>query len=272
MHVRPSSWYSWPPLLLDYPIPQHPDRLNLQLDDVTGAQVAIHLQAAPAADRPRSEKIAGMDGLPTRHMRDHLGERPVNGAEPSLRPDFAIHPRDHSERVEVGDLIRGDKAGPDGRGEVLPLGWPQAAGHLLELDVPRAEVVHDRVASDVGRRLLFGDIPAGAPDDAGQLQLVVQLGRLQRPREIFLRSDNRPVIALVIDRRLVPFGRNGLAALLGRGGDVLLEGDEVAQRRRIRERGQETDLLRTIEDRFTLGALRGLAERDRVLERLTSPG
>ena len=80
------------------------------------------------------------------------------------------------------------------------------------------------------------------------------------------------MIALVIDRRLVPFGRNGLAAPLGRGGDVLLEGDEVAQRRRIRERGQETDLLRTIEDRFTLGALRGLAERDRVLERLTSPG
>src|SRR5439155_1020022 len=84
---------------------------------------------------------------------------------------------------------------------------------------------------------------AGAPDDAGHLQLVVQFGRLERPRQVLIGSDDRPVVALVIDRRLVPFGRNGLAALLGRGGDVLLEGDEVAQRRRVRERRQEADLL-----------------------------
>src|SRR2546422_10100122 len=91
-------------------------------------------------------------------------------------------------------------------------------------------------------------------------------------RSVLLRSDNCPVIALVIDRRLVPFRRNGLAALLGRGGDVLFEGDEVAERRRVRERSQVTDLLRTIDDRFALGAPRGIAERHRVLERLTCPG
>src|SRR5438552_2532223 len=112
MHVRPSSWYSWPPLLLDYPIPQHPDGLNLQLDDVTGAQVA------------------------------------------------------------------------------------------------------------------------------SPLQLVVQLPRLQRPREVLIRPYDCPVVAFVIAGRRVPSRRDGLAALLGRGGDVLLEGDEVTERRRVRERGQ----------------------------------
>src|SRR2546422_11050531 len=81
MHVRPSSWYSWLPLWLDDPIPQHPDGLNLQLDDVTGVQVAIHLQAAPTSYRSRPKKIPGIDGLPTRHMRDHLGKRPVNRSE-----------------------------------------------------------------------------------------------------------------------------------------------------------------------------------------------
>src|SRR5437867_7784758 len=136
-------------LLPDHSVSQHPDRLNLQLDDVAGAQVAIHLQAAPAADRSRAKKIAGIDGLPTRHMRDHLGKRPVNRPEPSSRPDFAVHPRDHDERAEVGDLIRGHKARADSRGEVLALGWPQTAGHFLELNVACAEVVHDRVAGDV---------------------------------------------------------------------------------------------------------------------------
>src|SRR2546428_2397950 len=151
MHVRPSSWYSWPPLLLDYPIPQHPDGLNLQLDDVTGVQVAIHLQTASAADRSRAKKIARIDGLPTRHMRDHLAKRPVNRAEPSSGPNFAVHPRDHDERVEIGDLIRGHKAGADRRGEVLPFGRTQEEGHLLELDVTRADIVHYRVDNYVGR-------------------------------------------------------------------------------------------------------------------------
>src|SRR5438876_1206071 len=130
------------PLLPDYPVPQHSDRLNLQLDDVTGAQVAIHLKAAPATDRPRSEKISGIDGLPARHVGDHLGERPVNRPEPSSRPDFAVHPREHHERIEVRNLVWGYEAGADGGGEVLPFGRSEAAGHLLELDVPRAEVIH----------------------------------------------------------------------------------------------------------------------------------
>src|SRR2546428_7521958 len=105
MHVRPSSWYSWLPLLLDYPIPQHPDGLNLQLDEVTGVQVAIHLQAASAADRSRAKKIARIDRLSTRHMRDHLGHRPVNRAEPTSRPNLSVLPLVHHTRVANGALL-----------------------------------------------------------------------------------------------------------------------------------------------------------------------
>ena len=80
----------------------------------------------------------------------------------------------------------------------------------------------------------------GTSDDAGELQLVVELLGVGRPRDLGAVADHRVGQALVVRRHLVPQVRQvGPAAEgLHRGLGVALEGQEVAQRARPQRREQ----------------------------------
>src|SRR5438094_723356 len=63
LSARSLPSHSWLRLLADHAVPQHADRLNLQLDQVPWVQVPVQLKSAPAADRPGAEQVAGIDGF-----------------------------------------------------------------------------------------------------------------------------------------------------------------------------------------------------------------
>ena len=196
----------------------------------------------------------------------------MNRPETAFGPDLAVDAGDHFQCVHVRNFVRRDQAWPDRRREILPLGRPQPAGHFLELHVPRAEVIHDRVAGDVRGAVALRDIHPFSTDDAGQLQFVIELGGLQRPGQILIGSDDGAVVALVVDRRLVPLGRNRLAPLLGGRGDMLLKRDEITQRRRIRQWGDHSHVVVPVPHGFSLGPSQSVAGVDRILKSLASRG
>jgi hypothetical protein len=84
------------------------------------------------------------------------------------------------------------------------------------------------------------EVEAGPADDGGQLELEVEQLAARRHGDGIPRPDDRVRADPEEARRLVPVGVNGRVrpAVLDRAGDMLLEGDEVADRRRVERRAQ----------------------------------
>jgi hypothetical protein len=110
---------------------------------------------------------------------------------------------------------------------------------LGALDVPRRPVVEDRVADDSGGGLFRGEVPAVLPVDDADLKLKVELLRAREPLDIVERADARVRVGEVEARRVVPLRGHRVVRALLRLADVLdvrLEGDRVADRRRVQRR------------------------------------
>src|SRR3954465_11425885 len=83
---------------------------------------------------------------------------------------------------------------------VLRLAGPHAHGALLPLDVPRRQVVPDRVAEDAAGGVL-GPRVAGAPADPRRgLERGVEPVGVARPRDLDVGADDRVRQALVVGR------------------------------------------------------------------------
>ncbi len=132
--------------------------------------------------------------------------------------------------VAVGKLVEGDEVGAEGGGEVLPLAGPEADGHLGALEVAGAPVVHDGEAGDpVEGTVVVGQVATGLADDAGELQLVIQRLAAAGGEDGVVGPDDAGGVGEVEDRDLIPLRVHVEPAVASAGGDVLLEGVEVAE-------------------------------------------
>src|SRR5574337_400959 len=181
-------------------------------------------------------------------MRDHLWKGPVDSPESSPRPLFSVHPGDHRQCTKIGTLIGSHETRTQRGCEVLALGRSQPTGHFLELNVSRAEIVHDRVTGDVVLCLSFGNVSALAPDYTGEFQLVVQLRRLERPRESLVRADDRAMVSLVVNGHFVPLRWDRLSPPLRCRGNMVFKRDKIAERSRIGKGSRELNIGRRIHD------------------------
>src|SRR5437879_2701428 len=78
--------------------------------------------------------------------------------------------------IEILKLIEANKLRAERRGKVLALAWAQAHRHLDTLQVAGAPIIHDGEAGDIIQgSIVRGNIAALFLDDAGKLQLVVEL-------------------------------------------------------------------------------------------------
>src|SRR5688572_27723068 len=81
----------------DYPIPQHADPLDLQLDHVARPQPAVELEAGAAGNGAGAPELAGIDRLALGDVGDQVGEGKMpTGARP-LRPDLTVDAGDHPQ-------------------------------------------------------------------------------------------------------------------------------------------------------------------------------
>ena len=113
-------------------------------------------------------------------------------------------------QVRRVDLVGGDDARAEHVGPVPVLGFagPHTHWQLLALHISSGDVVPDRVPEDVLGYLCCGNVPALPADDNGQLELVIKLGAVGRPRDLLLGSDDGVGQSFVVGRHLVPLGGN----------------------------------------------------------------
>src|SRR5215217_4880844 len=214
-------------------VAQDADRAGLHLDDVAGPQPAVQLQPGAAGGGARAEHVAGAQGLVLGRVGDEVTEAVVHVGGGVAAPAFAVDPHLQLEGGQV-DLVGGDDAGAKDVGPVplLGLGRAHADRQLAALDVAGGQVVPDGEAEDVVEGLGRADVAAGAADDRGQLELVVELAGVGRPGQLDVRADDGVAYAAIEGGHLVPFGWY-LAAEVPEGVlEVPLEGQEVAQRAR----------------------------------------
>src|SRR3954468_15159220 len=214
-------------------VAQDADALDLQLDDIARLQPAAvaMLEDAAGPDCPGAENVSRTEvGVPCRVRHDGV-PRVMHGRQIPARALLTVHARDHRPARAV-ELVRGHEHRADARGEILSLRRAEPDFHLGPLQIARGPVVHDREAPD----------PGVCPDDRCDLELVVELIRIGRSRDLVLRTVDRCRIGEVENRLLVPLRRNLLAAQRSRRLDVLLEHIEVAYRGRVQDGGTEVAL------------------------------
>src|SRR5256885_3979570 len=205
-------------------IPQDPDALDLELDDVARLQPApvSLLEDATGADRSRAEHVARQEARVARRVRDDRAPRVVHVPELAARALLAVDAREHRAAAAV-ELVGRDDDRPEAGREVLPLRRPEADPHLRALQISRGPVVHDREAADL----------APGADDRSHLELVVELVRVRRLGDLVALAVDRRGAREVEDVDLVPLVRHVEAARRTRRLDVLLESVEVPHRRRV---------------------------------------
>src|SRR3954467_10391148 len=214
-------------------VAQDADALDLQLDDIARLQPAAvaMLEDAAGPDCPGAENVSRTEvGVPCRVPHDGV-PRVIHVRQIPARALLTVYARDHRPARAV-ELIRGHEHRADARGEILSLRRAEPDFHLGPLQIARGPVVHDREPRD----------PGVSPDDRCYLELVVELVRIGRSRDLVLRTVDRCRIGEVEHRLLVPLRRNLLAAQRSRRLDVLLEHIEVAYRGRVQDGRTEGDL------------------------------
>jgi hypothetical protein len=238
-------------------VPEHAEPLHLELHDVARpepAPVAV-FEDATGSDRARAEDVAWQQHRVQRRLRDDLLPREVHIREFTARALLAVDPRDHRAAATV-EFVRCDHERPEAGSEVLSLRRPEPHLHLPALKIARRPVVHHREATD---------LPLGA-DDGGDLELVVELLRSLRIRDLVFRPVDRRRVREVEDRLLVPLGGHIEASQGACSLDVLLEGIEVADRGGMENRRAEEHVVEGI-----LGVLaRAASAGEKRLQRLSS--
>ena len=202
---------------------------------------------AAAAACPRPEHVAGADPRAPRGVGDEVLERPGHAREPvgadalAVQEDLELEVEPVAPSIRL-ELVGGHEPGPEGDGGVLSLRRPEADLHLLELEVARRPVVEDRVGDDVVARLGGCQVAAVAADHRGDFELVVEDLAAGRDCDVVVRADEGVGVREVERRRLVP-ARVHLARRLVEAHhplDVLLERQEVADRRWVERRKQRS--------------------------------
>ena len=140
---------------------------------------------------------------------------------------------------------------------------PMPIGQLAGLGVAGRHVVPDRVPEDVLQRCGLGDVLAGASDDGGELELVVQLLRVRRPGDLVVGTDHGVGQPLVVGGHAVPLVGDLLAQACERVLQVPFEGQEVADRARAEGRQESRRAERPRRTRRTPGSA-GFDEGDHV--------
>ena len=216
-------------------VPQHADALDLQLDDVAALQpapVAV-LEDAAAADRARADHVArAKHRVPRAPARASASQPWYRSREVAARALLAVHARDHLPVAAV-ELVGRDEHRPERRREVLALRRPEPDAHLLPLQVARRPVVQHREAAD---------LPLGA-DHRGALELVVELLRPLRIRDLVVRPVDRGRVREVEDRHLVPLLRHLGAARAARAFATCSSNAMKSRtRRRLKHRRAQVDV------------------------------
>src|SRR6185503_10846032 len=186
-----------------------------------------------------------------RGVRDAVLELPVHLARIAAAPLLAVHAHDHLQAIGIAELVGGDEARPHGIGvvEILALARSELPRHLLGLLVARGEVVEDGVAEDVLARTLPRDVLAGPADIAAELELEIEALAVRWPGYVGARAADREAVGMVEDGALVPDlwdacrGPPQLRHRLESLHQMLLEAEEVAHLRRIRDGGEQQDAL-----------------------------
>ncbi|MNY14596.1 hypothetical protein D3C86_1477810 [compost metagenome] len=111
-------------------------------------------------------------------------------------------------------------------------------------------------------RLLDRDVAAFLADDAGDLELVVELLGVRGPLDVHVGAHQRAIVALVVDGQLVPELGHLLAAPLVAALGVGLEGQEVAQHVRPGQGAQEPHLVHRVEQGACVRARRESARHE----------
>src|SRR5215211_6721087 len=220
-------------------VAQDADRAGLHLDDVAGAEPTVQLQPGAAGGGAGAQHVAGAQGLVLGRVGDEVTEAVVHVGGGVAAPAFAVDAHLQLEGGEV-DLVGGDDAGTQDVGPVplLCLGWAHTDRQLAALDVAGGHVVPDGEAEDVVQGLGRADVAAGAADDGGQLELVVELAGVGRPGQLDVRADDGVAHAAVEGGHLVPLSRDLAAQVLEGVLEMALEGQEVPQRARLERREQ----------------------------------
>ena len=137
--------------------------------------------------------------------------------------------------VQRRQLVGGDDPRADRGGEVLALGGAETDLHLALLDVAGGPVVDDRVAEDRRLGLIDRGRAQRRADDDADLHLEVQRPAGHRPRDRLARTVEGVRVGEVEVRGVVPRLRDAGRVVDGFPDpfDVGLEGDEVADRRRL---------------------------------------
>src|SRR5205085_1109248 len=163
-------------------VSEHADPFDLELDDVAGLEppAVAELEDAARADGSGAEDVAREEARVPRGVGDDRVPRVVHVAELATRALLAVHARDHRGARAVELVAREDERA-EARREVLPFGRAEADPHLGALEVARRPVVHHGEAGD----------PALGADDRRHLELVVELPRALRVRDLVLGAEDR---------------------------------------------------------------------------------
>ena len=144
-----------------------------------------------------------------------------HGARVAALHALAVHVEEHVEHLRVGNLVGGDKPGPNRAERVVALALVPLRG--LHLEGALGDVVHHAIAGDVGERLVLRDMARGGADHDAEFALPVELGRVRRLDDVVVRAADRSG-RLAEDDRL---GGNGHASLFGVVRIVEADGHEL---------------------------------------------
>ena len=223
----------------DRMVGERSDLLDLALDAVAGAQVqrgGVLAEAGDAGDGAGRDDVAGAVAE-RRVVGDDLGDRHRHVARVRLLAGLPVDAQFHPQLVRVTDLLRRHDPRPERAEAVDRLAEGEDAGaHLAALDVARGDVVEDRVAGDVGGRLVLVEVAARLADDHRELELVVELlGQVLGVDDRVLGADDRVDVLEEHDPRrdlVRPVDGLGLLLVLAEvagGVEELLRDDRRAQ-------------------------------------------
>ncbi len=169
-------------------IPQDADSVDLDLDDVTGAQRPFRVAGPPdPGRRARQDEVARFERERRRDVGDEKRDREDQVVRVAVLEHLAVQFLNDAQPAPVAELGDGDALGADGAERVEALGARPLA--LGVLDVSRRQVVGAPVTAHVVEGVALGDPPAAGPDLDAQLGFRVHVRRLGRKHDRLARPD-----------------------------------------------------------------------------------
>src|SRR6266699_3040958 len=195
---------------------------DAERDDVADVEELRRLHAGADARRGAGgDDVAGQQRHELRDVGNALRHREDHGRGRSPLATLAVDVEPHRQFLHVRNLVLGDKPRAERTERVMRLALgplPQA----LDLKVALGDVVADAIAGDVIKRIGLGDIFGAGPDDGGDLDFPVELGRAARLLNLVVGAAQRRVGLQEEDR----FCGNRISGLLGMVDIVQANSDE----------------------------------------------